>query len=816
MGDNTPIFTNFQNQLLAIALSDQKEVARLFQLGFGQYRGQVLNLVNWLTELTALRYYNFQDFQQSPARVITSVPYRFDVPWQFESPELSTVIRGAVDLATQGALIRESASGQSGLRVQFEVPVGVSSLQFDLHTALAAAASGGPRDAFEVALRDRDTGAALTAVQTLSFSDALLNLQVDGSSYLAQGVSMQPLAGTGATRSSTVQIDLTSAAPGQRLELFFDLLGFGALDSQVQIDNVRLIAAQGAAPLASADQLAVLEDTALRIDATNLLSNDTNSSGSALTIEITDAPDHGVLTPDGLGAWVYVPTPNFNGTDTFAYRVSDGVLQSTAAQVTIEVVPVNDAPLLQPVASRAVQAGSLVQVQLSATDPDGDSVRYILEVLAPGAVVNDSGLLLWQTPSRSMTAQFAVRAIDPSGASSTVSRFTIEAGSIIPIDPAAPGSGTNQGGTGPSNPSNPSVPAVPVAVPISPVAGGSSSSPLQVPTPNPAVQMATALSGVTAAESVLSALLSAGSPIRVGGYDTGRLPGVPATALSASLIGTAGFYDFASGLSLGSVSQSSHDLPRALGFVRSDAAPPLSEAALLREVHRDAAPDRSTAASSMLQVAWIQVTDRGLRVRFNQAIDPARLTASAIRVTQGGLPIEGRVIVNADGDGFFFEPAAGRFDTAGYAIRLLAQGGAFVTPQGQLLDGDYDGQAGGDYVGQFVVTPTGSTAAVEHDAQQTAADGGWHSPVSSESPDVTVLQAGLLHGGLGGALSLTLGGVLRGPARRVRARRAMDADAVRIEEKASASDDLCFPVQAPAGASRLRSEQPANPWQIRL
>ena len=105
---------------------------------------------------------------------------------------------------------------------------------------------------------------------------------------------------------------------------------------------------------------------------------------------------------------------------------------------------------------------------------------------------------------------------------------------------------------------------------------------------------------------------------------------------------------------------------------------------------------------------------------------------------------------------------------------------------------------------------------MEHDAEQTAADGGRHSPVSGESPDATVLQAGLLHGGLGGALSMTLGSVLRGPARRVRARRALDADAVRIEEKASASDDLCFPVQAPAGASRLRSEQPANPWQIRL
>ncbi|NEU06697.1 hypothetical protein GZH53_00070, partial [Flavihumibacter sp. R14] len=45
------------------------------------------------------------------------------------------------------------------------------------------------------------------------------------------------------------------------------------------------------------------------------------------------------------GSFTYTPNANFNGTDSFTYKVSDGTLESNIATVTLTVTPVNDAPV---------------------------------------------------------------------------------------------------------------------------------------------------------------------------------------------------------------------------------------------------------------------------------------------------------------------------------------------------------------------------------------------------------------------------------------------------------------------------------------
>src|SRR5256885_386645 len=41
---------------------------------------------------------------------------------------------------------------------------------------------------------------------------------------------------------------------------------------------------------------------------------------------------------------VYTPDPNYNGSDSFAFKVNDGSLDSSTATVSLTVTPVNDAP----------------------------------------------------------------------------------------------------------------------------------------------------------------------------------------------------------------------------------------------------------------------------------------------------------------------------------------------------------------------------------------------------------------------------------------------------------------------------------------
>ena len=66
------------------------------------------------------------------------------------------------------------------------------------------------------------------------------------------------------------------------------------------------------------------------------------------TVAVTDLPDNGTLGPviqTSQFVWTvdYTPDLDFNGTDSFTYKVTDdGGLESNVATVTVTVVPVDD------------------------------------------------------------------------------------------------------------------------------------------------------------------------------------------------------------------------------------------------------------------------------------------------------------------------------------------------------------------------------------------------------------------------------------------------------------------------------------------
>ncbi|MDY0020413.1 MAG: Ig-like domain-containing protein, partial [Anaerolineae bacterium] len=76
-------------------------------------------------------------------------------------------------------------------------------------------------------------------------------------------------------------------------------------------------------PPAAGDDLAnLLEDEPTVLD---VLSNDSDLNGDLLTVAAVEDPLHGVVEMQGTVV-TYVPALNFNGTDAFAYVVSDGIL----------------------------------------------------------------------------------------------------------------------------------------------------------------------------------------------------------------------------------------------------------------------------------------------------------------------------------------------------------------------------------------------------------------------------------------------------------------------------------------------------------
>ena len=75
-----------------------------------------------------------------------------------------------------------------------------------------------------------------------------------------------------------------------------------------------------------------------------ILANDTDAEQDPLKAHLVSGPQHGMLTLEESGAFVYTPNRDFVGVDSFTYKVNDGESDSKVATVTINLTAVNDAP----------------------------------------------------------------------------------------------------------------------------------------------------------------------------------------------------------------------------------------------------------------------------------------------------------------------------------------------------------------------------------------------------------------------------------------------------------------------------------------
>ena len=81
------------------------------------------------------------------------------------------------------------------------------------------------------------------------------------------------------------------------------------------------------------------------VDVPGVLGNDSDANNDPLTALLMSGPSNGQVTLFSDGSFTYTPNPDFSGTDSFTYKVSDGVATSLPVAVTIMVNPatiVND------------------------------------------------------------------------------------------------------------------------------------------------------------------------------------------------------------------------------------------------------------------------------------------------------------------------------------------------------------------------------------------------------------------------------------------------------------------------------------------
>jgi large repetitive protein len=124
------------------------------------------------------------------------------------------------------------------------------------------------------------------------------------------------------------------------------------------------------APVAVDRTVEVIEDTPITITVTC-----TDAENDDLFYQLVAKPQHGSYQWVPPNQVIYTPDPDFTGTDFFTFRSHDGQDASNVSTITLNVGPVNDAPLAQGQAISTTR-NSNVGITLAATDAEGDAISY--------------------------------------------------------------------------------------------------------------------------------------------------------------------------------------------------------------------------------------------------------------------------------------------------------------------------------------------------------------------------------------------------------------------------------------------------------
>ncbi|MEL1232140.1 MAG: Ig-like domain-containing protein, partial [Candidatus Neomarinimicrobiota bacterium] len=134
------------------------------------------------------------------------------------------------------------------------------------------------------------------------------------------------------------------------------------------------LVAENQAPIANNVSQTTNEDESVQI----ALDGD-DSDGDSLSYIIVSNPSNGTLGSIDGNNVQYFPNQDFNGTDSFTYKVNDGTVDSNTAQVTIGINAVNDTPTTNDVSvemDENLSMNPIVGITLEGNDVDGDNLTY--------------------------------------------------------------------------------------------------------------------------------------------------------------------------------------------------------------------------------------------------------------------------------------------------------------------------------------------------------------------------------------------------------------------------------------------------------
>jgi hypothetical protein len=151
-------------------------------------------------------------------------------------------------------------------------------------------------------------------------------------------------------------------------------------------------------PVAVDDAYSVDENTTLNVASPGVLANDIDVDGDTLSVGVSSHAQHGTLTVNTNGSFVYIPTTNYSGTDSFTYEAWDGNLDSNnVAVVTITVNYVPTPPPPPPFVISVIVTPGNATVSISGTQQFTAMANY-----SDGSSGDVTSLATWSSGSSSV------------------------------------------------------------------------------------------------------------------------------------------------------------------------------------------------------------------------------------------------------------------------------------------------------------------------------------------------------------------------------------------------------------------------------
>ena len=155
-----------------------------------------------------------------------------------------------------------------------------------------------------------------------------------------------------------------------------DSFSYTVKDSNGAVSNVATVTMTvepvNDAPLGIAQNLVLAEDDTLLITLSGAdIEND------ELSYRIEEGALHGSLVQQSNDSWLYTPTANYNGSDSFSFVVNDGLLDSATTSISLVITAVNDAPIVG-VQTADTDEDLPVVINLLGSDVEGDNLTYTI------------------------------------------------------------------------------------------------------------------------------------------------------------------------------------------------------------------------------------------------------------------------------------------------------------------------------------------------------------------------------------------------------------------------------------------------------